>query len=326
MLRRLIIATLVLLSAQQAAANQKNLIIYSDATLMELEAVARKGVAEIALPVMIKENSLRVKPLDSGSILKVDILPARPPEKLQKELDSLVELKQRFEDRLKALEARESIFAAAAKSQSAKAPRKSKSNPDPITSIKQGTDFAIAQLEAVLTARRKAEQDLRKTELRIAQLKNKAMPGPIVRVTVSAANERIALSALLNDSGWKARYEVRVSNANQATLAMFAEILAIPEGFTTRVVNSTIHDAATVRPLTVQHNLSPKVAEWQLNLDSAKLPTSRADNNFSLSFKSPSDAHLPPGVVAVYNMGEFIGNSTLSPVPAGSPINIISQK
>ncbi len=57
-------------------------------------------------------------------------------------------------DRLKALNAREAIFKSAAKSQSGKAPRKSKTNTEPLTAVRQGTEFAIAQLENVYHARR----------------------------------------------------------------------------------------------------------------------------------------------------------------------------
>jgi len=85
----------------------------------------------------------------AARVERVELLPCQVPERRQKELDALIEQKNRLEDRMKALDTREDIFAAAAKSQSSKAPRKTKANPDPLASVRQGTDFAIAQLEAV---------------------------------------------------------------------------------------------------------------------------------------------------------------------------------
>ena len=78
---------------------------------------------------------------------------------------------------LQALATREEIFKSAAKSQGGKAPRKSKANPDPMQAIRQGTEFAIAQLEAVYTSRRRTEQEIRRIDSRIAAAKNQWPPG-----------------------------------------------------------------------------------------------------------------------------------------------------
>jgi hypothetical protein len=67
------------------------------------------------------------------------------PGKGEKELDTLLEQRNRLGDRLQALETREEIFKSATKSQSGKAPRKTRANPDPMLTIRQGTEFAIAQ-------------------------------------------------------------------------------------------------------------------------------------------------------------------------------------
>ena len=67
---------------------------------------------------------------------------------------------------MQALEAKETVFKAAAKSQSGKAPRKTKTNPDPLAGVRQATEYAIAQLESVYRARRMAESDLNSVEAR----------------------------------------------------------------------------------------------------------------------------------------------------------------
>src|SRR5690242_16773397 len=168
-----IIASIALLviTAGTALADSRVVTFYSDGALVELETAATKGVAEIRLPPGMMAESLRIKPLNNAVIQRVDILASRLEGKGTKDLDALLEQKNRLEDRLQALATREEIFKSAAKSQSGKAPRKTKTNPEPMQSIRQGTDFAIAQLEAVYTARRKTELEIRRCDARIASLK-----------------------------------------------------------------------------------------------------------------------------------------------------------
>jgi len=225
----------VVTSPVQAA--QRELTIFSDGRLVEIETTVNKGLAELALPAPIRDGTLRVKALGGGSIGRVELIPFRLSDKLQKELDGLQEQKNRQEDRLKALETREGIFEAAAKSQSSKAPRKTKTNPDPLASVRQGTDFAIAQLEAVFTARRRSEQELKRITARIAQLHKNSGGGPTVRAEVTPGTTRVRVAAVLSDNGWRPRYELRLTGNGSATavLIQLAEVDGLLTGFSARV-------------------------------------------------------------------------------------------
>ena len=155
-MNRTVALSLILLTfAGSALADNKTVTFFSDGALVEVESTAVRGNFECPLPGSMIENSLRIKPLAKTVIQHVDILSTRLDSRSDLELERLLERKNLLEDRLQALATREEIFKAAAKSQSGKAPRRTKANPDPMQSIRQGTEFAIAQMEAVYTARRK---------------------------------------------------------------------------------------------------------------------------------------------------------------------------
>jgi len=101
------------------------------------------------------------------------------------------------------------IFKSAAKSQGAKAPRKTKANPEPLQAIRQGTDFAIAQLEAVYTSRRKTEQEIKRLDNRIAAARtNGKAPESIARVLVSPTRGRVTARYALAGLGWSPSYDI----------------------------------------------------------------------------------------------------------------------
>jgi hypothetical protein len=124
-------------------------------------------------------------------------------------LDALLEQRSRLGDRLRALATREEIFKSAAKSQSGKAPRKTKTNPDPMQAIRQGTEFAIAQLEAVYTSRRRTELEIRRIDGRIAAAKVSGRgPENIVRIHVAPVRGRITARYAVAGLAWTPRYDI----------------------------------------------------------------------------------------------------------------------
>ena len=167
----------LLLLAAQAEAAGRSVTFYLDTALIEGAATAAKGPLVLTLPAGMQKGSLRIRPVGVNRIARVELAPARPSRRLEQELVLLGERKELLEDRLKAQDTREEIFLAAAKSQSGKAPRKSKTNPEPLTTIRQGTDFAIAQLEGVYRARRKARHELKVVEEKLAALRNQGNVG-----------------------------------------------------------------------------------------------------------------------------------------------------
>jgi hypothetical protein len=124
-----------------------------------------------------------------------------------------------MEDRLQALETREAIFTSAAKA------RKSKANPDPMQAIRQGTDFAIAQLEADYTARRRTAQEIRNIDaLLSAAGKGGRSAAGSVRITVAPAHGRLMLRYATLERGWQPHYNLQLAGDGTAILVLSARV------------------------------------------------------------------------------------------------------
>lgn len=310
-----------------AQAAPRELTLFPDASLIEVEVAAKKGSAEFSFPLPIREGTLRVKPLDSSSTIgRVELFPFRTPDRLQKELDNLTEQKNRLEDRLKALDTREDIFAAAAKSQSSKAPRKTKSNPDPLTSVRQGTDFAIAQLEAVFTARRRTEQELKKVVTRLAALQKTALGGPTLRVSVSPATSRIRIAAILKEGGWTPHYEIRIQGAGNAQVTLAADNRAsLPDGYTVSATAAALSAGQPRQTYPFSASGAPRLSAWQLPVEQEQV-TAGPLPAFSLTIKNTTTLPLPAGKAALYYAGEYLGTTDFSAVAAGASATLTGPK
>ena len=158
-------------------------------------------------------------------IQRVDFMTVRRETRGEKELDILLERKNKLEDRLQALTTREEIFKAAVKSQSSKTPRKTKNNPDPMSSIRQGTDFAIAQLEAVNTARRKTMLEMRHIDARITEArKGDRGTEMVARISATPNNARIRIRYALAGQTWTPRYDIRINGNGKAALTLYGQV------------------------------------------------------------------------------------------------------
>lgn len=326
-MRYLLLCLALFVVTPLAQAAPRELTLFPDASLIEVEVAAKKGIAEFSFPLPIREGTVRVKPLDSNSTVgRVELLPFRTPDRLQKELDNLTEQKNRLEDRLKALDTREDIFAAAAKSQSSKAPRKTKSNPDPLTSVRQGTDFAIAQLEAVFTARRRTEQELKKVVTRLAGLQKTALGGPTLRVSVSPATSRIRIAAILKEGGWTPRYEIRIQGTGSAQVTLAADNSApLPDGYTVSVTPATLSAGQPRQTYPFSANGSPRLSAWQLPVEQEQV-TAGPLPGFSLTIKNTTSLPLSAGKAALYYAGEYLGTTDFSAVAAGASTTLTGPK
>lgn len=297
----------VLLLAGPAGAAGRSVTFYLDAARVESEATAAKGYLELALPAGMRSGSLRIRPLDGSRIARVELAPARPSRKLEQDLARLGERKELLQDRLKALATREEIFRAAAKSQSGKAPRKSKTNPEPMATIRQGTEFAIAQLEGVYRARRKAEQELKGLNERVAGLRKQGnVGGQVAHVWLADRAGRVAFSYFMPEIGWTPAYDFRLSGTTSADVVMSAVLPPIDAGSTFAVVPFTLAEApADARPLPVSGSLD-QVASFTLPLDKAQLSPS-SPSYLAFTVRNQSQQRLPAGDAACYWQGEYVG-------------------
>lgn len=320
--RAVTVIAILLTTAGIALADGRSVTFFSDGALVEVEAAAVRGMAEILLPGGMLEESLRIRPLGNTVIQGVEILPARQEGKGARELELLVEQKNRLEDRLHALATREEIFKAAAKSQSGKAPRKTKANPEPMQAIRQGTDFAIAQLEAVYTARRRTEQEIRRLDARIAAA-GKGGQERVARVAIAPRNGRVTARYALRGEGWSPGYDLRLNNEGQARLTLYARLPAGFAGYLLQASPATLAEGAGARPLPLAAGSPARVADYLL----PSAGESFGDGvrpSFSCVLTNSTDLHLPSGEAALYVKGEYRGRFRFEGISSGRSRRIAS--
>lgn len=295
----------------------RSVTFYSDGALVELEASASRAVVEIPLPPDMIEDSLRIKPLGSAELLQVEIISGRVEgSKKEKERDDLLELKSRLLDRLKALETREQIFAAAAKSQSGKAPRKTKTNPEPLQSIRQGTDFAITQLEAVYTARRRTEQELKRVEVKIAEARRAGtVDGKVARVVLGSQRGTVQARYVVQGVNWIPRYDLRVSATDSARVDLLAATPGGFSGYSRYASLSSRIEGGTLFPVQAGSNAA-LLGRFTMPV-SQLFFGSAGQARFSFVLKNNEKLYLPPGEATVYHRGEYMGKVRFEGLSSG---------
>jgi len=314
------------ITAFSTTAYAKNITFFSDGAIVEIEASALKGMAEINLPSGMLENSLRIRPVGNVVIKQVEMLPARVDARRVKEIETLTEQKSRLEDRLKALETREDIFKAAAKSQSGKAPRKTKTNPDPMQSIRQGTEYAIAQLESVYTARRKTEQEIRRVDAKLAALKkNGTTAEAVARVSVTPKNGHIIATYALAGFAWTPVYDLRLNNDGNALLTMSGQLPSSFSGYQLKAAPTTMSESATAPIRVASGTLTAKLADYRLPVKDETFG-SGLTSAFSCILTNQSAVHLPAGEASVYRKGEFWGKVRFDGISSGRSRMVTSAK
>ena len=290
--------------------------------LVELEVQSNQGSLIIPLPSQVIDGTLRITPLNGTTIKRVEIVPARQEGKHAKELKSLLEQQKRLQDRLQTLSTREEIFKAAAKSQSGKAPRKTKANPDPIQSIRQGTDFALAQLERVYAARRTTEQELLRIDQRRSVIQD---TGTLAKVTVHPKNGRVRAAYALAESGWSPRYDLRLDTSGTARLSLYGNL---PQGFDGYALRAAFGPLTTIPAAGSFFSASgrnPKLAEYQLPA-SVELFENTLHPSFSYILTNTTPVHLPDGEATLYFKNEYRGQPRFEGISSGSSKRFTSDR
>ncbi len=306
---------LIALTAGPAAA-ASSVTFYRDGALLHQEAGAVKGVIDLPLPAAILDHTLTVIPAPGTTITSVETRTAGSGGGLNRELEALTEQRQRLEDRLQALETRETIFTSAAKSQSAKAPRKSKTNPDPLQAIRQGTDFAIAQLEAVYTARRKTNQEIRKIDTLLAAARKNSRPADkSVNITVTPPRGRVTLRYATTEQGWQPQYTMHLNDNGPARLQLSARVTAQMRGFQTRVSLASLAESTGGTTFPAQSG-SAVLGSYQLPI--VQEPYSEGlFNTFSGTITNTSGLYLPAGESALFRGGTYLGRVRFDGLSSG---------
>lgn len=288
---------LPVLVCPQALAGQKSVTFFLDGARVEQELTASGGYLELALPESFAPGSLRVK-APGGSVLRVEPVPAEQDRRRAGEMARLRERRGELQDRMAALARREEIFSAAARSQSGKAPRKTKANPDPVGTLQQGTEFALNQMEAVYRSKRRCQQALE------AVARDLAAAGKGVasaRIWVSGAKVRVSYS--MQAERWTPSYDLRFSGDGAGELLLHAKLPQREKGVQYLVSRGTIGEPGNAEAVRSDF---PTLARYPLTLSGAggELP--------SRFVFAAVEAGLPAGEAALYWKGEYLGTAPFS--------------
>lgn len=310
-MRSLLILSLVLMTAISVRAAEKRMTLYLDGARVETEISAVNGYAEMPLPGSMTANSMRIKPV-RGVLSSVDVVPGRPERRHGNELAQLVDKKEKLTDRLQALDVREEIFRAAAKSQSGKAPRKTKTNREPLEEIRKGTEFAIAQLEGVYNARRRTKTELQLLENRLVTLRKSGNHGgSIAKIRFAGKEGRAVVSWLQPSPKWTPVYDFRLTDDTDGEAVLYALLPKVESGTTLAVVPSAMADAAGKAAVYATSPGRIMIFSTRISTDSQKY-SSVPQPEISFSFRNISGKPLPPGEATCYRQGEFLGTATFN--------------
>jgi len=305
MLINLIVLCTLVISAHTASAAQ-TITYFRDGALLQQEAAAVRGTIVIPLAADLLEQTLTVIPAPGTTILGVETDSAGSGSGVDKEMEALAERRRQLEDRLQALETRETIFTSAAKAQSGKAPRKSKANPDPMQAIRQGTDFAIAQLEAVYTARRRTTQEIRKIDARLAAAgKGSRQAAGSVRIAVTPPRGKVTLRYATSERGWQPQYNLHLGGDGTANLQLSARITGNRRGFQIRVSPGSLAESVGAETFPAPAG-SALLASYRMPV-TEELYTGGIFNQFSGVITNSSPYYLPPGESGLYRGGTYLG-------------------
>lgn len=288
---------LLLLPCQPLMAAQKSVTFYLDGARVEQELVARRQYLELPLPDNVIPGSLRVMPVKKGRVLRVEV-GVHPDPQRAREIPRLEERRQELRARLQALSAREEIFTAAAKTQSGKAPRMSKLNPEPLVSLQQGTDFALSRLDTVYRSKQKVQAALEKVEWELARAGKGTQ-----RARIWFSGKKARVSYLVSGEHWSPCYDFRWSGRDaKGELLVHARLPQPEKGVRYLVSSGKVVEGAPGRP--VQGDF-PTISRHSLLLRTA---TKREALPVSFTFDAVEPA-LPPGEAAVYWAGEYLGTA-----------------
>lgn len=318
-MRILVAAVLVVLLPVVAEA--ESWLLFLDGARIQRDVPVRNGYLEFSVPEAMVANSLRIKPLGAGTIIRVDSLPSagatsdRTSATLQGKCDAL-------RDRLRVLADREVIFRAAAKSQSGRALRRTKTNPEPLELVRTGTWFALGNLEAVQNQQRRLERELAALESSLNSGGGTA-GGRIVKVWLSPAGRSVRVTYLVKGQGWQPRYEFRLAGTGKAETLVRAKLPPVPANAAAAVVPWSIADGLrsdfSPWPVSADHAV---VASYHLPLQGEELMRG-AVPTLSLTLDTASGTVLPPGPADGYWQGEYLGTVTFPGSRTPGPLPLV---
>lgn len=316
----LITALLLSLAVQVAASSDRTVTFFLDGAQVEQHEYARKGYLEVSVPPGALLDSLRIAPDKGVEIRRVVTVPQKPDKNVAREFGRLAEREEQLNARLKALAVREEIFKSAAKSQSAKAPRRTKTNPEPLTTIRQGTDYALTQLESVYQAQRKAEKELALiSERRLRLGKEELSGGTVARVWLTPASGGVLVSWSESGKNWSPLYQLRIDDKGSALLSLMAQDLPLAKGEHASLVLGPLQRAGD--PLRFRY--APAGTLLKQTAVQVTPGTAINPSPYRLSFTNSSAVSWPSGEITCFTRGVYIGKGRFSGVANGKQGEVV---
>lgn len=295
---------LLLLAPAAWGAPRRATTLYLDGAVVEERITAQAGRVDVRLPAHMQPGSLRIRPSAGSMIKEVNVVPVRPAKNHGKEVARLTERKEQLADRLKGLETREEIFRAAAKSQSGKAPRRTKNNPEPLVAIRQGTNLALGQLEEVYRQQRLARKELAGIESRLAALgEGSGSQESVAHVLFSGKGKDAVVSYIRTDLAWTLRYDFRLDDGGTVNITIRPLIPPLSDTATVHLRLARLIDGVADKPMPGTH----------LPQETIRLPVQRAEyhggpgSSLVFALSNTGTYPLPPGDAASYWQGEYLG-------------------
>lgn len=312
----IVVSVLLLLLWSCPVSAGRNVSLYLDGAVVERDEVAKNGYLEIYLPASARTDTLRITPVGEARIVRVQVAPKQPSGKVEKELAAISKQQELLQDRLKALSIKEDIFRSAAKSQSAKAPRRTKTNPEPLSTIRQGTDYAISQLEAVFQMQRRASRELKQLDERRVKLAGDQQGGgSVARVWVTPGSARVSAAYIQNDRIWQPQYEIRVIGGGKARFSVFPGTVELLRGETGKVKLAAMENDAEASSLTYFDSGRPVlVSELPAGM---KLESTGPIPLMTVTLTNTTGAAIPAGEVSCYGDGIYRGRGRLPRLEIG---------
>lgn len=301
----LVLCLMLCASVPAAHAGGKAVTWYLDGAIVEQELVIDNYRAELLIPATMKSGSLRVRPFPGTRITRVELEPVKPGRLEEKELARLEERSDELRDRLKALAVKEEIFKATAKSQGSKAPRRTRTNPEPISSLRQGTDYAISRLEEVYRATRNAERELKELQRKRETVsKNTRVSGSVAKLRLEGKRGRVQVSYVKAGEGWTPFYDIRVAGG-VADVTLMARLPEPDKGGATFAVSSYLSDDSHPAPVKLDA-AEAKVASYRMPVVSERSMQS-LQKSAVVTLKNDTGISFPPGESSCFLQEEFIG-------------------
>jgi hypothetical protein len=314
---------ILMCTATQATAFTRTVTCYLDGAIVEYESGYTNGYMEVSLPGGIIKDSLRIKPEGDNAILRLEMRRIVKDRTTEKDIELLTDRQNLLADKLRLLDSKEHIFVAAAKSQSGRALRRSKSNPDPLSDIRKGTAFAVTQLESVFAQRRKCENSLSALNAKLSALRNsKGEDRKVCTIWFSRKSGKARILYITADRNWKPVYDFRLDGKGHVRMVMKAMYDSVEKNTALFVISGSISDAGNdsrVRiPVSRQYD---EVGGYLFAVDK-QIMSQDPVNSIFFSFINRSGQKFPPGTASCFLKGEYIGEIAFKGAAIGETVNL----